>query len=207
MAALAVAVVLGSCGGDDPAAAIDGGGREAANVLLVVESSAAMGEENRLERVRDGLDELIAELPPGDRVGLAGFSDQLHPVVPVLPVERNRAGLLDGAEKLSAGGPSMLYDATVEGYGIVRELARRGRVNAVVVLAHSPDAGSATRIARLRRLLAAGSRVRVFTVGYDSPDSSLHGALALIARASGGRAHSAGSDDVEPVLRRIWASL
>jgi len=206
-----MAAALAACGSDDQAAAIDGGRTKPANVLLIVDGSGAMVDAGRLDRVRDGLDELIGELPPGDRVGLASFSQGLRPVVPIAPVRRNRQRLRAAVDKLRAGGRSMLYDAVVQGYGLVRELARRTQANAVVVLAHAPDAGSATRFGRLRRLLAAqrgsGPRVRVFTVGYDSADGSLHGALALLAQASGGQPHSAGADDVEPVLRTIWSEL
>jgi hypothetical protein len=47
----------------------------------------------------------------------------------------------------------------------------------------------------------------VLLLGYDSADGDLHGALALLAQASGGQAYSAGPDDVEPVLLMIWREL
>lgn len=184
--------------------------RGTANVLVVVDTSSEMDGE-RLSKARAALDALARALPAGDRVGLARFSDGFEPLVPVLGVREDRAPLRRAIAALRAGGDSAVYDATLQAYGIQRELAGGRRLNTVMVLAHSEDSASKSSFARVRRLLGAqrdGPRLRVFTIAYDTdPDSGLREALAEFARASHGRALTATAANLGSVLRAAWKSL
>jgi Ca-activated chloride channel homolog len=212
-AAIAIAVALGACGGDDggddaSAAPLKRGDRQPANFLIVLDASAAMGEDDRLEDARDALNAFVAELPADDSVGLAVYSDRFRPLVPIAPVGSNRDRLRDGLAGVEAGGGSALYDAAVESYGILRELADPDRIEGVLLIAHAPDSGSEASAARVRRLLEARSgaaeEVRVDTVSYDGGPRA---ALAEFARASGGEAYAVDGDGLEAVLRKAWNGL
>ena len=211
-ALLATAFVLG-CGGaatDDAAVQPLRVQRGPANVLLVVDSSEEM-DGGRLARARAGLDALVRAMPAADRVGLARFSEQLEPLVPVAGAGRNRRRLRTAIASLRPGGDSAVYDATLQAYGIQRELSAGRHLDTVVVLAHGEDSASRSSFARVRRLLGAqggDARVRVFTIAYDTdPAAGIREAFRAFARAAGGRAYAAGPADVGSVLRTVWKSL
>jgi hypothetical protein len=169
-----------------------------------------MAEDGRLDAVREALATFARELPSDDGVGLATYADRFRPLVPISPVRGIRDRLADAVEGLEAGGGNALYDAALESYGILRELAGSGRIDGVLLIAHSPDSGSAADLERVRKLLGAqrGSfaRVRVITVAYDAEDR-VRDTLSALARASGGQAYESGTDDLQTVLRRAWSRL
>jgi Ca-activated chloride channel family protein len=181
-----------------------------ANVLLVVDSSKEM-DGARLSNARAGLDSLVRAVPAADRIGLARFSEQLEPLVPVSDAAQNRAPLRKAIASLEPGGDSAVYDATLQSYGIQRELAGGRKLNTVVVLAAADDSASKSSYARVRRLLGArtdGSQVRVFTIAYDTkPDSGLRDALRAFARVSHGQSFTATPANVGQVLRKAWEGL
>lgn len=217
-ACLALSAPLASCGGngDDAsrAAAAPAPLKRAhsgtANVLLLVDASKQM-DDDHLAKARTALDDLVRAVPPGDRVGLASFSDHFQPVVPVMGARENRRPLRAAIRGLKAAGDSAPYDSTLQAYGVQRELAGGRTLNSVLVLAHGEDLASQSSFARVRRLLGSqgdGPRVRVFTVAYDTPsDSGLSEALAAFAKASHGEALTATKDDVGQVLRKAWGML
>jgi Ca-activated chloride channel homolog len=214
-AVIALAAALTACGGGDPggdakAAPLKRGDRDPANFLIVVDSSGAMADDGRLDAAREGLDAFVRELPADDAVGLVAYSDHVRPMVPISPVRGNRERLADAVAGLEASGGSALYDATLESYGTLRELAGSGRIDGVLLIAHSPDSGSDANLARVRKLLGAqrGSltRVRVITVAYDA-ENGVRDTLSALARASGGKAYESGKDELESVLRRGWSGL
>jgi uncharacterized protein (DUF58 family) len=217
-ACVACAAPLSACGDDQgggsPAAAapvpLEHAHHGTANVLLVVDTSKEM-DGDRLSKARAGLDSLVRALPAGDRVGLARFSEQFEPLVPVSEERQNRAPLRKAIASLQPGGDSAAYDSTLQSYGIQRELAGGRKLNTVMVLAAADDSASKSSFARVRRLLGAqtdGPRVRVFTIAYDTgPSSGLRQALAAFAKASRGKAFTATPGNVGEVLRKAWERL
>jgi len=214
-ACMACALSLSACGDDQggrsPAPApLKHAHRGTANVLLVVDSSEEM-DGDRLSKARAGLDSLVRAVPASDRVGLARFSEQLEPLVPVSGAAQNRAPLRKAIATLEPAGDSAVYDATLQSYGIQRELAGGRKLNTVHVLAAAEDSASKSSYARVRRLLGArtdGSQVRVFTIAYDTkPSSGLRQALRSFARASKGESFTATPANVGAVLRKAWGGL
>ena len=212
-AAVAIVAALGGCGGGDDgddasAAPIKRGDRDPTNFLIVFDASGAMAEDDRLERAREALEAFAAELPADDSVGLAAYSDRFRPLVPISPVRENRERLRDGLAAVRAGGASALYDATLESYGTLRELAHPERIEGVLLIAHSPDSGSDASEARVRTLLGARrgptAPVQVLTVSYDGGPREV---LAAFAAASGGKAYVSDRDGLEAVLRMAWNGL
>lgn len=212
---------LASCGGSDkdspraaaapPPPPIHHARAGSANVLVLVDLSKQM-DGDRLSHAQAALDSLVRAVPSSDRVGLAVYADHFNPVVPVLGIGQSRARIRSAISRFQAVGDSAAYDATLQAYGIQRELASSNRVNTVLVLAHSEDDSSHTSFDRVRRLIASQRHdrlhVRVFTIAYDTAASSgLSDALQELAKASGGKSFSASQDDVGQVLRRAWAAL
>jgi Ca-activated chloride channel family protein len=181
--------------------------RKPANVLLVVDTSGSMQEEDRLERAKEGLEVFLREVSPNDRVGMTTFSDEIRPLVPIAPVSQNRPLLRSTIESLIADGGTALFDASSEGLQTVQRLNDRTRINAVVLLTDGEDTDSAKDAGDVvREMNAQGDSpgsVRVFTIAYSAGASGAKEALERIAAASGGKAYSGDTDDIELVYRSI----
>jgi Ca-activated chloride channel family protein len=181
--------------------------RKPANVLLVVDTSGSMVEENRLDRAKEGLDAFLREVSPNDRVGLTTFSDEIRPLVPIAPVRENEARLRDNFRSLIADGGTAFYDAAAEGLEAVQGLRDRSRINAVVLLTDGEDTDSSKTVDQVvQQMEAQGdteNRVRVFTIAYSAGAEGAEEALERIAIASGGKAYSGDTEDIELVYRSI----
>jgi Ca-activated chloride channel family protein len=181
--------------------------RKPANVLLVVDTSGSMNDENRLVRAKQGLEAFFREVSPNDRVGLMIFSDLIQPLVPVIPFREGQQRLRGTVRSLIADGGTAVYDATLQGYGIVRELGDSTRINAVVVLTDGEDTDSSSPAGEVAERLAAqgdsGSRVRVFTIAYSPEAEGAKEALDEFAKASGGQSYQGDTEDIESVYKSI----
>ena len=181
--------------------------RKPANVLLVVDTSGSMNDENRLPNAKQGLEAFFREVSPNDRVGLTIFSDRIQPLVPIQPFSQNRAKLRSTVRSLIADGGTAIYDATIQGYGIVRELADRERINAVVLLTDGEDTDSSTSPQEVVRTLSAQgdseSKVRVFTIAYSAGAEGARETLDSFAKAAGGQSYEGDTEDIESVYKSI----
>jgi Ca-activated chloride channel family protein len=181
--------------------------RKPANVLLVVDTSGSMNDENRLERAKQGLQTFFREVSPNDRIGLMIFNDRIQPLVPLMPFRQGRERLVGTVRSLIADGGTAVYDATLQGYGIVRELGDGERINAVVVLTDGEDTDSSNAAAEVARTLEAqgdsASRVRVFTIAYSPEAEGAQEALDAFAEASGGQSYQGDTEDIEAVYKSI----
>jgi Ca-activated chloride channel homolog len=182
--------------------------RKPANVLLVLDTSGSMSEEARLENAKQGLDVFLGQVAPQDRVGLMTFSDEITPRVPVGPFRENRPKLEQTISRLIAEGGTAFYDAAVEGYSTVRDLADRDdRINAVVLLTDGADTDSTRELdAVVSELGAQGDsakQVRVFTIAYSVSSAEARKALERIAEASGGNSYPGDPENIEAVYRSI----
>ncbi|HEX2234515.1 MAG TPA: VWA domain-containing protein [Thermoleophilaceae bacterium] len=181
--------------------------RKPANVLLVVDTSGSMNDENRLARAKQGLEAFFREVSPNDRVGLTIFSDRIQPLVPLIPFRQGRERLRGTVRSLIADGGTAVFDATLQGYGIVRELGDTERINAVVVLTDGEDTDSSTSADEVARTLEAqgdaASRVRVFTIAYSAEAEGAQEALDAFAEASGGQSYEGDTEDIEAVYKSI----
>ena len=181
--------------------------RKPANVLLVLDTSGSMGDEQRLENAKGGLRAFLKEVAPQDNVGLTIFSERVQPIAPIAPIGSNRAELQGLVSSLVADGGTAIYDATDAGVAAVRKVADTSRINAVVLLTDGEDTDSHKSVdALVRELDAQGDsnkRVRVFTIAYSAGAEGAARNLQRIADASGGKAYTGTTDDIETVYRSI----
>ncbi len=182
--------------------------RKPANVLLVLDTSGSMGDEQRLESAKEGLEVFLSQVAPQDRVGLTTFSDQITPLVPVGPFRENEGELRATISRLIAEGGTAFYDAAVAGFTTVRDLADRDdRINAVVLLTDGEDTDSVRDVDAVVRTLEgqgdSSTQVRVFTIAYSAGARGARDALKQIAAASGGNAYPGDPENIEAVYRSI----
>ena len=184
--------------------------RKPANVLLVVDTSGSMGEEDRLEQAKQGLEAFFREVSPNDRVGLTIFSDR-HPAAGAdraVPPEPG-ASCSRRCDSLIADGGTAVYDATHP--GLRDRCARwrdRERINAVVVLTDGEDTDSSASapevVAALRAQGDSANQVRVFTIAYSAGAAgAARGARARSRRPSGGQPYEGDTEDIESVYKSI----
>ena len=117
--------------------------RKPANVLLVLDVSGSMGDENRLERAKDGLDVFLRNVAPQDRVGLLDLQRPGPAAAPdhAVPGDQRRAAQHDpGPDRRRRDGDLRRGDR-----GASRTCAAasdRDRINAVVLLTDGEDTDS-----------------------------------------------------------------
>jgi Ca-activated chloride channel family protein len=181
--------------------------RKPANVLLVLDTSGSMNDEGRLQSAKEGLQTFLREVAPQDRVGLTIFNDSVTELEPIRPARRVRAKLRATVSRLIADGGTAIYDATDAGVKQVKRLADTSRINAVVLLTDGEDTDSSKSVESVVRELDAqgdsSRRVRVFTIAYSAGAAGAAEKLAQIAQASGGKAYTGSTDDIESVYRSI----
>jgi Ca-activated chloride channel homolog len=181
--------------------------RKPASVLLVVDTSGSMAEESRLERAKGGLRSFFRNVGQQDSVGLTIFSDQITPLIPVGPYRANAAELRRTVQNLIADGGTAVYDATIEGFRMVRSAASPDRINAVVVLTDGEDTDSGASaddvVEAVRAQGDSDDQVRVFTIAYSAGAVGAAEALKKISEASGGQAYEGDTEDIEAVYRSI----
>jgi Ca-activated chloride channel family protein len=180
--------------------------RKPANVMLVVDTSGSMGEENKLEQAKQGLDAFLRQLSPRDHLGLLQFSDKVTPLVKVGSFAQNRGRLRSAVRDLIPDGQTAVYDATLAGYRDIQKLNDESRINAVVVLTDGEDNQSNATDSEVVRVLSAqsaseGHAVRVYTIAYGRQAN--RDVLKSIAEASGGKAFEGDPKDIEAVYRSI----
>jgi tight adherence protein B len=157
-------------------------GRQVA-VMLVVDTSGSMTAGDNIRHARDAADTLVAELPPGTKIGVVAFSDQ--PRV-VLGLTADRARVRSAIASLQASGETALRDAVVLAS---RQLGReRGQRNLVLLSDGADTSSSATSnqtVAAVKRAKAA-----IYTLGLTAPPGEEQDPQALrdLTRRAGGRA-------------------
>jgi Ca-activated chloride channel family protein len=181
--------------------------RKPANVLLVFDTSGSMGSFGRLARAKEGVRAFLAEVGQQDSIGLTVFSDQIRPLLPIRPLRRNRDKLLEAVDGLIAEGGTAIFDVTFTAFRAVKKLANLDdRINAVVLLTDGDDTDSKRTVEQVAAELDQGdaeNRVRVFTIAYGTEADAAAADLKRIATASGGRAYTGDTGDIETVYRSI----
>jgi len=165
-----------------------------------------MGEENKLEQAKQGLDAFLRQISPRDHLGLLQFSDRVTPLVTLGSFAQNRGQLRRAVRDLIPDGQTAVYDATLAGFHDIQNLKDDSRINAVVVLTDGEDNQSNAKDSDVVRALSAqsaseGHAVRVYTIAYGTQAN--RDVLKAIAEASGGKAFEGDPKDIEAVYRSI----
>ena len=182
--------------------------RKPANVMLVIDVSGSMAEEDRLKRVKQGLEVFFDEVAPTDRLGLISFAEEVNTLVPVHDLfGQGEPELRATAASLVAGGTTAVYDATAEALRAVRKLGDSSRINAVVVLTDGVDNDSDITDDEVVDLVSHGDEsappVRVFTIAYSPEAKGAKAVMKRIAAGSGGNAYIGTTSNIDAVYRQI----
>ena len=180
--------------------------RKPARVMLVLDNSGSMQDEDKLVHAKQGLLAFFRQVAPQDEIGLTKFSAKVTQLVAPAPFANNRDALTRAVSGIIPEDDTAVYDATVDAVDAVKAQADAEHINAVVVLTDGADTTSSISsdqvLARLSQEGKAESNaVRVFTIAYGSDAKASE--LQRFAEATGGKAFTASTADIEQVYRSI----
>jgi Ca-activated chloride channel family protein len=180
--------------------------RKPARVMLVLDNSGSMQDEDKLVHAKQGLLAFFRQVAPQDEIGLTKFSAKVTQLVAPAPFARNRAALTRAVNGIIPEDDTAVYDATVQAVDAIKSSADAEHINAVVVLTDGADTTSSISGQQVLERLgqegrAESSAVRVFTIAYGSDAKASE--LQRFAEASGGKAFTASTADIEQVYRSI----
>jgi len=180
--------------------------RKPARVMLVLDNSGSMQDEDKLVHAKQGLLAFFRQVAPQDEIGLTKFSAKVTQLVAPAPFAGNREALTQAVNGIIPEDDTAVYDATVDAVDAIKAKADAEHINAVVVLTDGADTTSSVSgdqvLARLSQEGKAESNaVRVFTIAYGSDAKASE--LQRFAEASGGKAFTASTADIEQVYRSI----
>jgi Ca-activated chloride channel family protein len=180
--------------------------RKPARVMLVLDNSGSMQDEDKLVHAKQGLLAFFRQVAPQDEIGLTKFSAKVTQLVAPAPFASNRDALTKAVNGIIPEDDTAVYDATVDAVDAIKAKADAEHINAVVVLTDGADTTSSVSSQQvLDRLSQEGkaesNAVRVFTIAYGSDAKASE--LQRFAEASGGKAFTASTADIEQVYRSI----
>jgi Ca-activated chloride channel family protein len=168
----------------------------------------------KLAVAKAAVTDALAELAPGDEVGLRVFSTGIRgaqnanwrDVVPVGPVATSRRRLVDAINALRTGRGSPLYRATHDAYDAIARRADPRRIDSVVLLTDGYNEDDHdTDLRALLDHLSSRADVRVFTITYSNDADAT--TLEKIAEATNAANFDArDTRDVAEMARRAFAS-
>ena len=180
--------------------------RKPARVMLVLDNSGSMQDEDKLVHAKQGLLAFFRQVAPQDEIGLTKFSAKVTQLVAPAPFAGNRDALTRAVNGIIPEDDTAVYDATVDAVDAIKAKADAEHINAVVVLTDGADTTSSVSSQQvLDRLSQEGkaesNAVRVFTIAYGSDAKASE--MQRFAEASGGKAFTASTADIEQVYRSI----
>lgn len=180
--------------------------RKPANVMVVLDNSLSMSDERKLDYAKDGLKAFLAEAAPQDQIGLMKFSSEVHELVPIDRMTKNRKRLQRAIEQIQPEGETALRDAVVDSLRAVDHKLDKNAINAVVVLTDGQNNASDRSVEEVAAELAKQrnkelGQIRVFTIAYGSDPNEVE--LSRYAQESGGKAFEAGTQEIQDVYQQI----
>lgn len=107
--------------------------RKPLNLVVVVDHSGSMWDDQRLEKVKVGLHQLVDNLAEGDRIALVQFDDRVDVLAPLAetPDKPTLHSIITG---LTPRGATNIYDGLETGFQLASESFSPDRQNRVIFL-------------------------------------------------------------------------
>ncbi|HEY5922489.1 MAG TPA: VWA domain-containing protein [Kofleriaceae bacterium] len=107
--------------------------RKPLNLVVVVDHSGSMWDDQRLEKVKVGLHQLVDNLAEGDRIALVQFDDRVDVLAPFAETP-NKDQLHTLITNLTPRGATNIYDGLATGFDLASEAFSNDRQNRVIFL-------------------------------------------------------------------------
>ena len=141
--------------------------RKDARLTFVIDVSGSMDMENRLELVKRALTLLVAQLRPGDTVGIVVYGSRARTVLPHTGTE-DREEILEAIHSLKPDGSTNAEEGLHLGYKLALRNARVGSINRVILcsdgVANVGETGPDAILKTIRAHVEEG--ITLTTVGF-----------------------------------------
>jgi len=142
--------------------------RKPLNLVVVVDHSGSMAQDQRLEKVKQGLGTLVDNLAEGDRIALVQFDDRVE-VLSELGNDKAKLHTIIGG--LSPAGSTNIYDGLDKGFQLASNAFDAEHQNRVIFLsdglATAGDTSQTDIIAMADRYVSDGIGLTTIGVGLD----------------------------------------
>ncbi len=180
--------------------------KKQADIMLLIDVSGSMQEEDKIIQAIQAAEAFVSEIDPGNRLGLAVFSDTVRLLVPLGSYEAVQDDVLSQIRNLRADGGTELYSAVSQVVDSLNKLEDENRIRALVLLSDGQDTGDegVTLNDAINAVTASGDELNpviVVPVAYGS--SADVNTLNSIARASATQVQSGDPQNILNVLQII----
>jgi Ca-activated chloride channel family protein len=115
--------------------------KKQADIFLLIDVSGSMQEEDKIGQAIQAAEAFVNEVDPGNRIGLAVFSDNVRLLVPLGSYETVRDDVLNQIRNLRADGGTELYAAVTQTVDSLNKVEDADRIRALVLLSDGQDTG------------------------------------------------------------------
>ena len=161
------------------------------SIGLVLDRSGSMGEENKIDYLKQGVNTFIDQMNTGGYTCDEAFVVSFREVITLdQTMTRDKVALKAAVNGLVPNGRTAVWDATM--VGIDQMSSASNRCKALIVLTDGLDNSSNTSIPYLLQY-ALDNRVRIFTISYGFETNEA--ALEVLAASTGGDYYHAPTGD------------
>lgn len=176
--------------------------KKQADIVLLIDTSGSMRDEDKIGQAKEAAQIFLEDQAGKNNVGLVRFSSDVEVLVPLGPIESNRAEILDAIDRLEARGNTSLYDAVIASVEKLRDASDPERIQAIVLLSDGQDTSSQRALNDVVRLLQemrnSRTPILVIPVAYGR-DADIN-PLNAIARASDTKVQSGDAKTIKGLL-------
>lgn len=141
--------------------------RPATQLIFVIDVSGSMGQQNRLELVKETLALLVNALRPDDSIGIIVFSDNSRAVLDVTPV-KEKDTILSAIQSLHTEGATNAEAGLILGYQMAQQHLRQDAMTRIILcsdgVANVGNTGPETILKTIRANVA--NKITLTTVGF-----------------------------------------
>lgn len=158
-----------------------------ARIALVMDRSGSMGDDNKIQGARFGIDQWITSArQDGDWLSVIWFNGVPETRLPLSQINQPAASIIDDVNNVNPGGSTNIRDSLFEAVDQIQSRDGRAAVQAIVLLTdgihNTPDDTTIDEV--IPTLQDAG--IPVYVIALGTPDNVDYGALEELVRETGG---------------------